>query len=153
MRVGAPLDLVQDSMEAGVDEARHAKAAFALAGGSPPGRLEIDEHDALPTVQSILLSSIKEGGVTEYLGVLRANKALRDPTLPSVERLFYEMVAVDEARHVKLAWRVVNWCLDQAPELDELARTVLETTLREHAVEATVDDFFDRTQTKLTALA
>jgi hypothetical protein len=121
LAVGAPPELVEKAHLASLDEIRHARACFALARrygrrALGPGPLAIRE--LLPVsgasfgLAEMAALCAEEGCVGETLGVLLAYDTLSRATDPVVERLFGGM-AVEEATHVELAWRVVAWCVAQ----------------------------------------
>jgi hypothetical protein len=134
LHLGAPLDLLQRTNAAQVDETRHAEVAFALAGSFAgralgPGPLDLD--GALPEVEprQVLSDVIVEGCIGETLAAVEAEHAAahaRDPLL----RQTLATIARDEARHAELAWRFVAWMLERYPELRGFVRSELTAAIQ-----------------------
>jgi hypothetical protein len=116
MAVGAPADLIEAAHRASLDEIRHARLCFALAGayggatlepGSFPfgGRVEVASDLA-----AIAASTVLEGCVGETLASIQAAEQLARATDPAVREAL-AIIAEDEARHAELAWRTVAWAM------------------------------------------
>lgn len=131
MAVGAPPKLLADAAAAMRDEVRHAQLAFGLAArfGAPelgPGPLEATSRPV--TLESVLLATIREGCVGETLAAAEAELAARRASDPMVASALEE-IAADEARHAALAWRFVQWALDEAPDLRDVAEQAFAAAL------------------------
>ena len=75
MSNGAPSDLVQDALTAGLDELRHAKTSFDIATKLlgkeiTPGPLPVSKHEFDQDIKKLALSVAKEGCVDETLWTL-----------------------------------------------------------------------------------
>lgn len=129
--LGAPAELIEATNRALVDETRHARVCFALAGhyaGRPIGPGPLDLAGALDGVDAaeILRTVIWEGCVGETLAALEAREAAELAAEPSLREILAS-IAEDEGQHAELAWRFVQWLLEERPEL----RGVAEATFRE----------------------
>jgi hypothetical protein len=121
LSLGAPADLVNASQRAGLDEVRHAELAFALASryagrSIGPGALPLTGALDASGVEAILRTTVREGCVGETRAALEASRAAEtcdDPVVRSV----LETIAVDEARHAELAWKVVRFIVTAHPEM------------------------------------
>ena len=118
LAVGAPAELLAASHRAALDEVRHARLCFALAGayrGAPvapspfpfDGRVQVESELA-----AVAAATAREGCIGETLSAMIAAEQLAHATDPAVRRAL-TMIAEDEARHAELAWRVVRWALEQ----------------------------------------
>jgi len=129
LALGAPAELVRDSIQAQVDETRHAALAFELASayaGAPVGPTALDLRGALDSLspEEILRTTIAEGCIGETRAALEAAEAARVASVPAVQGLL-QRIADDESAHAALAWRVVQWILGEHPELAFAARAEL----------------------------
>lgn len=116
LAVGAPPQLVEASLRAGLDEVAHARATFGLASryaGAPvgPGPLPL-EGPVLGALDlaSLATATVAEGCVNETIGALEAAEAAGRCEDPEV-RAVLERIAEEEARHGELAWAFVRWSL------------------------------------------
>jgi hypothetical protein len=132
---GAPSQLVEDSLRAGLDEVSHARACFAEAArydrtARGPGALAVHDVRAAATLAAAVRCTFVEGCIGETQAALIAREAARlaeDPTA----RALLTQIAEDEARHAELAWRFVAWALDTHPALaSELEGALLEARAR-----------------------
>lgn len=126
LALGAPAELVRASIEAQVDETRHAAIAFEMAslyGGASIGPAPLDLQGAFEdqSLADILRTTIAEGCIGETRAALEAAEAARIATVPGVKRVLGG-IAADESAHAALAWRVVKWILAEHPELAPVAR-------------------------------
>ena len=118
---GAPADLVEDAQRASLDEARHARLAFALASayaGEPigPGPLPTPGSiDLAPDLVALARAAAVEGCIGETIAALVAFEELAGATDTAVRAALAE-IAEDEARHAELAYRVVRWAIDVGGE-------------------------------------
>ncbi len=115
MSVGAPADLVGDSVRAGIDEIAHARGCFEVAtrydGRSPePGPLDVTGALGPTTLGQMVREVAREGCVGETLAARVAAEQAAVATDPRTKE-FLEGVARDEGRHAELAWRFVAWAL------------------------------------------
>jgi hypothetical protein len=121
MALGAPSELVRDAQLASLDELRHAELFFELASrvaGSSLRPGPIDVTGALDdlSLAGLIESNLREGCIGETLAAeeLKHRAALVDE--PWLREALLR-VAADETRHAELAFRILAWCRDVAPEL------------------------------------
>lgn len=125
---GAPDALIRGAEQAAVDEVRHARATADLArtlGATPRG----------PTVwvpaprplRDVLRENAAVGGVEETFGAWVLAQQARDATDERV-RALTTPVAIDEARHAKLARQVDDW---GRPALTAVERRVVDDAVDE----------------------
>ena len=108
--LGAPLDLVEASSRAQLDEVRHAR----LRGGESFPPLDITGAIGTPVRFSDLArSTAMEGCIGETLAAARLCAAALATT--GEERRVLEGIAEDEARHAALAWQILRWVLSREP--------------------------------------
>ncbi len=129
----APSDLVEDSLEAALDEVCHAKTSFAIASGLlgkdvSPGPLPPSNHRFDRDLTALAISVAKEGCVDETLSALAAaaeaeliDYALEDGAAVgtryhgiAAERLVWirnelRITSAEEGNHSALAWRTLDW--------------------------------------------
>lgn len=121
LALGAPLALVRDAQLAALDELRHAEFFFDLASREAGSRLRpgpLDVSGALDdlSLAALIESNLREGciGETQAAEQLRVRaEAVDDAAL----RASLLAIADDETRHAELAFQILAWCRDVAPEL------------------------------------
>lgn len=133
--LGAPLELIERSNAAQVDETRHARVAFAFASayaGHQVGPGALDLVGALPPLEprQVLSDVIREGCIGETLAAIEAEHAAEHATDPEV-RAALAAIARDEGAHAELAWHFVAWLLRVRPELADFARQQLSSACDE----------------------
>jgi hypothetical protein len=146
----APSDLVEDSLNAALDEVRHAKISFVIASmlvGSDviPGPLPPSNHQFDHDMTALALAVTKEGCVDETLSALAAaaevemidsvlaHGATRGTKYYGVAselllriRNNLRTISMDESNHSALAWRTLDWiCMVDADACDATKETVL----------------------------
>ena len=134
MSNGAPSDLVEDALTAGLDELRHAKTSFDIATkllrkDIVPGPLPVSKHEFDQDIKKLALSVAKEGCVDESLSALELEaevELLSEELDGDVERsntkyagIDHEtltwirdelrIIASEESSHAALAWRTFDW--------------------------------------------
>lgn len=118
LALGAPPDLVSAASRAAVDEARHARLCFGLAaayGGEPREPAELPPLRApRASFERVAVSSLVEGVYGEGLAAALLRARSRSAREPAVRRTLTTL-ARDEARHAKLAWDVLAFCIDRRP--------------------------------------
>lgn len=124
--LGAPPELLADTSAAMHDEIRHAQVAFALASGYGgtavgPGPLPMHGLNAGQSAESIVRAAVREGCVEETLAAAEAELAAHRATEPTVKAAL-TAIAEDEARHAVLAWRFVDWAVQQDRSLAAAVR-------------------------------
>lgn len=128
LALGAPAHLVARATEGALDEIRHARRAYALAGallGRPVGPGPLPEASSPLAVEreAFVRALAFEGCVGETLGALEAARGAELAVGPEL-RAGLEEVAADEARHAALAWETLRWIVASEPSL---AATAAET--------------------------
>lgn len=112
--LGAPEALVRDAIRAIGDEARHARAAFAVAAsfgdpGHRPGALPVDPS-LCADLTAFVRAVVREGCVAETVGVAILEARAAAAADPGMRRVLRGL-ARDEARHADLGWRALAWAL------------------------------------------
>ena len=129
MAVGAPSDLVTAAHEAALDEVRHARLCFALAGGYrgvPVSPSAFPFQGSVPITKdlaTLAAETARDGCINETVAAVRAAEELARATDPAVKRAL-AIIARDEARHAELAFRAVTWALENGD--DSVRRAVVE---------------------------
>ncbi|EJK48083.1 hypothetical protein THAOC_33149 [Thalassiosira oceanica] len=151
MTNGAPSDLVEESLRAGLDEVRHAKVSFAIASHLNareivPGALPQSTHLFNKNLTSLVEAVAKEGCIDESLSAISAatevkliNQILEGQESDKYSGVEIEslrwirdeltIIAQDEYRHANLAFRTLEW----ACELDETLCTHVKSTILSEA--------------------
>lgn len=134
MTNGAPSDLVEDSLKAGLDEIRHARTSFDIASkllGKEvvPGPLPPSSHGFAFDMKALALAAAKEGCIGETLSAMElaaevelldailAGKVVRSSKytgIGDIEVLTWirnelHIIATEESSHADLAWRTIKW--------------------------------------------
>jgi hypothetical protein len=135
LSLGAPAKFIEATNDALVDETKHARLAFSLAGrfgGAEvgPGALDVGHALEDDSAEAILTTTILEGCVGETMAALEARAALVTCEDEQV-RAALEEIAADESRHAQFAWQVVQWMLEERPKLRDLAQSVFDEALAE----------------------
>jgi hypothetical protein len=116
LAVGAPPQLVEASLRAGLDEVAHARATFRLASryaGAPVGPGPLPLHGNVLgdlSLAAIAAATVTEGCVNETIGALEAAEAAAGCEDAEVRDVL-NRIAEEEARHGELAWAFVRWAL------------------------------------------
>lgn len=143
MGLGAPPDLLLDTIAAMGDEVRHAQACFGVAARftgtyAGPGPLDLSGVMSSPDdPSSVLEGAIAEGCVGETISLKYLEKGLRRAEDPGIRRVLAGLVE-DETRHAELAWRFLEWMLGVAPELAGVAKASFERAVAEPTPEANI---------------
>ncbi|MGH7330298.1 MAG: ferritin-like domain-containing protein, partial [Polyangiaceae bacterium] len=135
LALGAPADLVEAAHEAALDEARHAREAYALASafaGQPIGPAPLDVNGALAhvadvTLEGLAIETFEEGCVGETLAAMDAHEKHAKYTDFAVHDVLAR-IAADEERHAELAWRTVAWAVRAGG--DDVKRAIAESLAR-----------------------
>lgn len=136
LALGAPAELVSASQRASLDELWHAEFCFAKASQHAsrplrPGPLNVSGALDDTSLAGLIESNLYEGCIGETLAAVRLKRqaeTVRDPELK--EALL--AISEDEANHAELAFRIMAFCYERAPELTQQA--VLRA-LRQKALE------------------
>jgi hypothetical protein len=119
MALGAPPELVDDTLAAARDEIRHAQVALSLLrkygevalSPAPCGGFMAAASD------DFLQSTYADGCVNEGLSALLFEH-LSTHAAEWAPREEFAAIAADEARHADLAWRTLFWCApNNAPQI------------------------------------
>ena len=128
----APIDLVNNTLIAGLDEVHHAKTSFeiapVLAGRDVrPGPLPPSSHEFHGDLRALVLAVAREGCVDDTLSVFAAafevehitevlDKGIQDSLYSNTDRKTLSFIrgelvkiAMDESNHSALAWRTLSW--------------------------------------------
>jgi hypothetical protein len=129
LALGAPAALVEAATQAMSDETAHARLCFGLASryaGRALGPSALPIADALGSIEleHIVESVVLEGCIGESLAAEEAAQALEFATDPEV-RAALTRIAADERRHAELAYRFLDWALEQRPELSVRVRRLI----------------------------
>lgn len=121
LALGAPAALVQDAQLASLDELRHAEFCFgraarhagrSLSAGPLPMAGALDDL----SLEALIESNLLEGCIAETLAALRLTQ-LAQRVADAELRAELLAIGEDEARHAELAFRILAWCRETAPEL------------------------------------
>lgn len=113
---GAPSELVQRALVAGVEETHHARLCFGLASayaGRPvgPGAMAMNgSAPVAPSLVALAVSTAREGAVGETLSAFLAAEMLARTT-DAAAREVLEHIVRDETRHAELAWATLKWAV------------------------------------------
>ena len=121
LALGAPAELVRDAQLASLDELRHADFFFELAWrhtGSPihPGSLDVAGALDDLSLAALIESNLVEGCIGETQAAEHLRRRAQRIAEPEL-RAALLAIADDETNHAALAFRVLAWCRDTAPEL------------------------------------
>jgi len=117
----APAELVQQAQLASLDELRHADFCFEMASryaGMPlrPGPLSVAGALDDLSLAGLVRSNLLEGCIGETLAAEQLRRRAAETDDPKLRAALLG-IAEDETRHAALAFRILAWCRDSAPEL------------------------------------
>ncbi len=126
LALGAPGDLVEKAQAAGVDEAAHARACFALASRYAgrdlgPGEMDLQGVRLGVSLEEAAVTAVIEGCVGETVAAMLASRQLERASDPHVVSTLAR-IADDEAAHAELAWAFVAWAISRGG--DDVVRAV-----------------------------
>lgn len=131
---GAPSELVRDAQLASLDELRHAACFFELASIEAGTVLRAGPLEVTGALDDLSFAGLIESNLREgCIGETQAAEQLREraaSVLDPAVRATLLAIADDELRHAELAFRILAWCRDTAPEL---TRAVLAQVLCDEA--------------------
>jgi hypothetical protein len=140
MALGAPTELVHGAQRASLDELRHAEFFFCLASREAGRELRAGQLDVSGALDDWSLAGLIESNLLEgCIGETQAAEALRQraAVITDVElSTSLQAIADDETRHAELAFRILAWCRDTAPDL---TRSVLARVLEAEHPTRTAD--------------
>ena len=141
LELGAPPELVKECHTAALDEVAHTQLCFDVAAGLHPSAVgaavaPIPALSGLRTGRTRLLDvaveSLVQGAFLERVSAemarALAERCSRAPIQAALNRIYDE-----ELRHADHAFRILQWCLSQAPDL---LAPVLHRALAESAAQA-----------------
>jgi len=121
LALGAPVELVRDAQLASLDELRHADFFFDLASRAAGSQLRPGPLDVAGALDDLSLASLIDTNLREgCIGETRAAEHLRrraEHVANAERKAALLAIADDETRHAALAFRILAWCRDTAPEL------------------------------------
>ena len=135
MALGAPSELLQQTIAAMEDERIHTELCFAVArqfGADKLAASPLDVSGALDELnwQSILKNVILEGCIGETTAALEAKLLSERASEPSLAATLHQ-IAADEQRHAQLAWSFTKWCIEQHGEAAiSICRSAIAEELR-----------------------
>lgn len=116
MAHGAPVDLLEDTHRAALDEVRHTRVCLELAQHFGGTRVALPPFPFTQPVAvnvslaELAVDAVGEGCITETVGAYAAREAaLRSHDTKVRDGLL--ALAEDEARHAALSYRIVAWAL------------------------------------------
>jgi hypothetical protein len=117
--LGAPAELVERTHRAALDEIRHARRCFALAGAFAGHTRSAGAIAALATPSEravidhvrLAIGSLIDGCLAEGIAADVARNGARGARDPVIAETL-ATIATDEERHAELAWSVLAWCLE-----------------------------------------
>lgn len=140
LSLGAPAELVGETLRAAEDERRHAIVAFTLASHYgrvelAPGPLDIRDAFSASSAAAIAERLAGEGCVAETVSALLIGEAADRAEDPAV-REHLSRVAEEESAHALLAWKTLAWLLSRrSSDRDEVHARVARAFARaEHYV-------------------
>jgi hypothetical protein len=115
MAVGAPPQLIDDTLRAAQDEVRHAQACYGMASRFTPavhgpGPLPAATPRS-PTLVQVAVDAFLEGCVGETTAALVAERGAALATDSHTQQVL-TAIAADETDHAALAWQTVKWALE-----------------------------------------
>jgi len=131
LRFAAPPQLLVAAHQAGADEVRHARHAFALASlfdktragedvsGAKLGAFPVETVHLSPDLSSMAGRAYEEGCEGESAAVARLAYAATVMSADSPARMPVKELLEDEARHAALAWATVRWALKKGARPDQ----------------------------------
>ena len=133
MTMGAPPELLIGSQKASMDEIRHAKMCYGIAGtflqaNIQPSSLDIDGSVKALSSEEIIQSVIGEGCIGETISAVRAQLGSHYAKQPMVKETL-ERIASDETNHAQLAWNTVQWAIERFPQLQGIAEETFRAQL------------------------
>jgi hypothetical protein len=135
--LGAPMDLVRDAQQAGLDEVSHAERSFAIAatyggvGSAPRPMPELANLRPGVGAAAIVRAAIEDGCVGETLGAFEAGEQAALACSSELSQTL-SRIADDESRHAALAWRFVRWAVESGQVDACLVREVIASAVARH---------------------
>ncbi len=147
LAIGAPAQLVEGAHRAALDEARHARLCFGVAGAYldaelEPGPLPMDRAMAPEaSLERLALASLVEGTFGEGMAAALCRARSKRADDPAIRRVLATL-ARDEAAHAKLGWSVLRYAVARlgAGFARELGETWRALAMRNETGHALPDD-------------
>ena len=133
LNMGAPPSLLMGSQKAALDEIKHAKMCYGIAGAFlgttiQPSSLDVDRSVKSRSGEETIQSVINEGCIGETIAAVRAQLGAHYAKQPMVKDSL-ETIAADEANHAQLAWNTVQWAITRYPELQTIAKATFQARI------------------------
>ncbi|HET9955211.1 MAG TPA: ferritin-like domain-containing protein [Polyangiaceae bacterium] len=118
LELGAPARLIEATQRAALDETRHARICFEQAAAHlnmqiEPASLTLPTRDDHRTsYEAVAVSSALEGCIGERLAAALLRHRARHASSPELARAL-SGIQRDEERHARLAWEVIQFCIDR----------------------------------------
>ena len=129
MTNNAPPDLIADSLQAAMDEFRHAQTSFEMASfllqkNVSPGHLQATSLSFEQNLNHLAFGVAKEGCVDETVSALLLAAEIMMFDLYKIDKPFswkdkVTVIAKEEANHSALAWRTIYWACNEDKALCE----------------------------------
>lgn len=129
MTNNAPPDLIADSLQAAMDEFRHAQTSFEMASfllqkNVSPGHLPATSLSFEQNLNHLAFGVAKEGCVDETVSALLLAAEIMMFDLYKIDKPFswkdkVTVIAKEEANHSALAWRTIYWACNEDKALCE----------------------------------
>ena len=135
--IGAPSVLLRNAQDAAIDEIRHAKTCYGIAGafiGSDfkPGPLDVEKSLESLDLQNIAKSIIEEGCIEETISAVLGkfgSSTAKDPEIKTAS----SQIVLEETNHAQLAWDTIQWITKKFPGsrsfIDDTFHTEIQTRL------------------------
>lgn len=139
LAIGAPMEMINESFLCAQEEMEHARLSFLLAAAYssddvPLAPKKYENHTVIidSDIESLLISTLKEGCLSETMGAFQAAKKALNKKKELVKYV-WSKIAIDEAYHASYAWRVVQWLINHDPSTRDhylkVAKEVIEQEL------------------------
>ena len=143
LTMGAPAELLTASQKASIDEIKHAKMCYGLAGNFlrsrvEAGVLDVEESLEFSTHKDIIQSVITEGCIGETLSAIQM-KVGSQSAKQSVVKQILEEIAIDESKHAQLAWNTIQWAIERYPELQSFIKDIFSNILEKGLEQEALD--------------
>jgi hypothetical protein len=117
MAHGAPPELLAETHRAALDEIRHAQTCFAIARGITgkthvAGDLDVSRASTDTTIEALARWTLRDGCLGETAAAMELDALARDTEDEDVAAAIAGM-ARDEHRHAELAWRILDFAIDE----------------------------------------